>query len=207
MVLRGKLRTSSEAANNSLANLTSSGLCIFGFTIYIEPVREFDNSLLPLISFRLRSGVIKASMMPSKISSGPAPTSTKIAGFCIKWPTLRINSSARPGRTSEPPSGVVYSRSGFCLRVRTLPFFSKVSSKSPFIRPNQLRYAAAFSSASTAAIESSQSWIALMADSTNKSLIAAGSSLPIGLLASIWISTCRLLFLSRMPVGLLAAPT
>ena len=207
MVLRSKPNKSSAALNKSFAILTSSGLCIFGLTIYIEPLREFDSSFLPFKSFKDNSGVIKPSIKPSKISSWPLPKSTKIAGFCIKWPTLRINSSERPGKISAPPSGVVYSRSGFCLRVRVLPPFSKVSCKSPFIKPNQLRYTSTFSSASTAAIESSQSWMAVIADSSNTSLMLAGSSLPTGWLPSIWISACRLLFFNKIPVGLSASPT
>ena len=40
MVSRGRPSTCSTRANSSTVNATSSGPCIFGFTTYIDPVRE-----------------------------------------------------------------------------------------------------------------------------------------------------------------------
>ena len=62
------------------------------------------------------------------------------------------------------------------------------------------------SAASTAATESSQSWMVVIADSTNTSLIPAGSSIPMLWSLSIWISRCKLLFFNKIPVGLLISP-
>ena len=41
MVSGGRPSSSSTRPNSSTAKATSSGPCIFGFTTYIEPVREF----------------------------------------------------------------------------------------------------------------------------------------------------------------------
>ena len=92
------------------------------------------------------------------------------------------------------------------VRVVCLPFFSKLSVRSPFIKPNQLRYTSTFSSASTAATESSQSWMVVTAASIKTSLMPAGSSLPTWLDGSIWISACKPLFFSKIPVGFAASP-
>ncbi|MNP35643.1 hypothetical protein D3C76_1289860 [compost metagenome] len=70
----------SARSNNSTANATSSGPCIFGLTIYIEPLREFLFSFSLRISATDNNGVTNASIIPSKISS----PSTKIAGLVIK---------------------------------------------------------------------------------------------------------------------------
>ena len=64
-VFGGKPITCSARSNNSTAKATSSGPCIFGLTIYIEPLREFLIVFSPRISAIVRSGVINASMMPS----------------------------------------------------------------------------------------------------------------------------------------------
>ncbi len=75
---------SSTAANRSSVNLTSSGPCIFGFTAYIEPVRELVRSLRPWMSTRLQSAVMIASRMPSGTSSAPSPAPTRIASVVIR---------------------------------------------------------------------------------------------------------------------------
>ena len=72
-----------------------------------------------------------------------------------------------------------------------LPPLLNVSSSVPFIRPSQLRYTATLSSASTAATESSQSWIVVSAASTMTSLSPARCRLPMALLGSITRMTWR----------------
>ena len=57
----------------------------------------------------------------------------------IRCPTLRINNNERPGSVSDEPSAPVYSRSGLRRRVKVLPFLTRSSLRSPFIRPSQLR--------------------------------------------------------------------
>ena len=47
-VLRARPSTSSTRLNSSLAKATSSGPCIFGLTMYTEPVRVFLRLVLPL---------------------------------------------------------------------------------------------------------------------------------------------------------------
>ena len=153
-VLRGNPNRSSISEKSSTVRLTSSGPCIFGFTIYIEPVREFLSSLLPCRSCSAQKVVKSPSINPSGISSLAA---LRMAGLVMRWPTLRTNSRLRPGRLSVLPSGAVKQRSGFSRRVSVSPPFLKVSVRSPFIRPSQLRYTTTLSSASTAATESSQS--------------------------------------------------
>ena len=64
-VFAGKPSACSERSNNSTAKATSSGPCILGFTMYIEPLREFLFSFSPLMSAKDNSGVINASMIPS----------------------------------------------------------------------------------------------------------------------------------------------
>ena len=135
MLFFGSLSSSSERVNNSTAKATSSEPCIFGLTIYIEPVRELRKVFLPVMSMVDSIGVITPSIIPSKISS----PSTKIAGLVIKWPTLRSSSTERPCRVWLLPVRSVKVRSLFSVRVMVLLFFSITSLKSPFIRPNQLR--------------------------------------------------------------------
>ncbi len=135
-VLRGNSKRSSICENSSTARLTSSGPCILGFTIYMEPVREFFSSPVPLRSCSAQKVVNRPSRKPSGIS---LPAASTIAGLVMRWPTLRTKSRLRPGSVRVPPSGVVNFRSGFRRRVRLASPFLKVSVRSPFMRPNQLR--------------------------------------------------------------------
>ena len=81
MVLRGKLSASSTRPNSSVVNATSSGPCIFGLTMLIEPVVEFLTLLLPLRSWMAIMAVTMPSIIPSGISE---PSSNKIAGLVIR---------------------------------------------------------------------------------------------------------------------------
>ena len=202
-VFSGSLASVSIAANKLLAKRTSSGPCIFGFTIYTEPER------LLVFSLRLRSnGAISAVITPSSMPSGISlPCLSSTAGVVIKWPTLRINSSERPGSLNVPlPSGVVYSRSGLSVRVKVWPPLCTSSTSVPFIKPSQLAYTSALSSPSTAVTESSQSIMVESAASRMTSFTPAGSCAPIGLLLSIKISMCRPLCKNNNDVGASALP-
>ncbi len=64
-VFAGKPNNCSARSKSSTAKATSSGPCIFGLTIYIEPLREFLISFSPLMSAKDNNGVTNASMMPS----------------------------------------------------------------------------------------------------------------------------------------------
>ena len=69
MVSGGRPSTSSTRENRSIVNATSSGPCIFGFTTYIEPVREFRSSPRPLqVGEAAEPGQTRASRMPSGTS-------------------------------------------------------------------------------------------------------------------------------------------
>ena len=59
------------------------------------------------------------------------------------------------------------------------------------MRPSQFRYTLTFSAVFTAATESSQSWIVVIADSSTMSLMPAGSSFPMRCFRSMCNSTCR----------------
>ena len=76
----------------STAKATSSGPCIFGFTTYIEPAREFARRPFGPMSCSAISAVIAASMMPSGTS---LPSRSRIAGLVIRWPTLLTSISER----------------------------------------------------------------------------------------------------------------
>ncbi len=68
-VFSGRPRASSTRSNSSTAKATSSGPCIFGFTMYTEPVRLLRGPSVFFRSCMAASTVIMASMMPSGISS------------------------------------------------------------------------------------------------------------------------------------------
>ena len=105
----------STRPNNSTANATSFGPCIFGLTIYTEPARVLQ---IACEAGRRKSWsamvvVTTASRIPSGIS---LPSPIRIAGLVIRWPTLRKNSNERPCSFSALPSAPLYSRSGLSVR-------------------------------------------------------------------------------------------
>ena len=134
-----------------------------------------------------------ASWMPSYTS---LPSASTIASLVIRCPTLRTNSRLRPGRVSSPPSGLVKVRSWLRTRVKLVSPLLTSSDRSPLFSPSQLRYPSTLSSASTAATESSKSWIVVIADSSTTSLMPALSVEPTGDSGSIRISMCRPLLTS-----------
>jgi hypothetical protein len=72
-------------------------------------------------------------------SGASEPSARRTAGVVIRWPTLRTNSSDRPGRVTVEPSGAVNRLVRVEGASQDLPPLSKVSTRSPFIRPSQLR--------------------------------------------------------------------
>ena len=132
-VWRWSCRRSSIRLNNCSAKATSAGPCIFGLTMYTLPARELPRRCRSCTAIRL---VMTPSRIPSGISS---PWLSRIAGLVIRCPTLRINNNERPGSVSDEPSAPVYSRSGLRRRVMVLPFLTRSSLRSPFIKPSQLR--------------------------------------------------------------------
>ena len=140
----------STRANSSAAKATSSGPCILGLTMYIEPAREFmrrppppapSPPVSPLspplpMSCMAHSAVTWASRMPSGTSRPPASST---AGVVIRWPTLRTSISARPGRrVSAKPKGFLSVTSSFSSRTKVSPPFFTSTFRSPRIRPSQL---------------------------------------------------------------------
>ena len=77
-----------------------------------------------------------ASMIPSGTSR---PSASWIAGVVIRWPTLRTSISARDRTGTAEPSGARNSTSGLSRRTDLRPPFSISATRSPFIRPSQLR--------------------------------------------------------------------
>ena len=135
-VLRANPNKSSMRLNKFTASVTSSGPCILGLTMYMEPVREFFIGRSPRRSCSVQKVVKRPSMNPSGISS---PCALSTAEFVIKWPTLRTKSKLRPGKVSALPSGRVNERSGCNRRVTVSPPFLKVSVSLPVMSPSQLR--------------------------------------------------------------------
>ena len=142
-VLAGKPKSASTRLKSSLAKATSAGPCIFGLTIYTEPVRElpYRCSLVRLRSCSAIATVTTASRMPSNIS---LPWPSRIAGLVIRCPTLRKNKSERPCSVTTPSLACVapipawYFLSAFRVRLKVLPFLVTLSTSVPFKMPNQL---------------------------------------------------------------------
>ena len=88
-----------RAANRSSVNATSSGPCIFGFTAYIEPVRELTSSLRPWMSTRLHE---RGHDRVEDALGDLGAVRSRIASVVIRWPTWRTKSSERPGSTIWP---------------------------------------------------------------------------------------------------------
>ena len=130
----GMFRAFSTAANKSHVSWTSSGPCIFGFTIYMLPVLEFLYRPLFSRSCLAIHMVNIASMMPSGTS---APVESNIPGFVIRWPTFLTSIKLLPGNVISEPSLALYGLSGFSSLVICEPFLLKDSCKFPFIRPSQ----------------------------------------------------------------------
>mmetsp|Transcript_4772 Transcript_4772/g.8484 ORF Transcript_4772/g.8484 Transcript_4772/m.8484 type:complete len:215 (-) Transcript_4772:827-1471(-) len=172
-VLRGKPRSSSTRVNTRSVKATSSGPCCLGLTTYTEPVRELRWAPSGFLRSCIAAAtVISASTRPSGTSRPVSAKRTASVSKCI--PTLRTKSTTRPGRTFLPPDlGHTNVLSGLSLRTRSLPPLENFSSRVPFMRPVQLLYTLALSKASTAATESSQSAIAVIADSITMSLMPA----------------------------------
>ena len=126
-----KPRTFSTFSNIKSVKATSSGPCIFGLTIYTDPVREFPLFLKSCIAAAV---VINASIIPSGISE---PSFNKIDGLVIKCPTLRFNINALPCNLILFPFEEIYSLSEFSFLINFFPFFFILACKSPFIRPSQ----------------------------------------------------------------------
>mmetsp|Transcript_7588 Transcript_7588/g.12264 ORF Transcript_7588/g.12264 Transcript_7588/m.12264 type:complete len:219 (+) Transcript_7588:2604-3260(+) len=168
---------------------TSSGPCCFGLTMYILPVREFFSCFaVPFRSWRAASVVTMASTSPSGTSLSVATNLT--ASVYIWIPTFRTSRTTRPGITRGAPVATdVNLLSGFSFRTISFPPLVNFSASVPFMSPFQFRYTTDLSAASTAATESSQSAIAVIADSSMISLTPAGCVEPTWLFASIWIST------------------
>ncbi|MNT61053.1 hypothetical protein D3C72_1986690 [compost metagenome] len=80
-VLRGRPSTSSTRPKISVAKATSSGPCIFGLTMYIEPVRVFLRLVLPLRLCSAIRPVNRPSWMPSGTS---LPAASRMAGLVIR---------------------------------------------------------------------------------------------------------------------------
>ncbi|MCY1178065.1 hypothetical protein D9M73_184000 [compost metagenome] len=80
-VLRGRPSMSSIRPNNSLVNAASSGPCIFGLTMYTDPVRLFLRLLLPLRLWIAARLVTRPSRMPSGTS---LPSLSRIASMVIR---------------------------------------------------------------------------------------------------------------------------
>ena len=125
---------SSTAVKRSQVNWTSSGPCIFGFTMYTLPALELDRRLFPPRSCLAIHMVNMASKMPSGISF---PALSKIAGLVIRWPTFLTNIRLRPVSRNFLPRVSLYSLSVLSCLVSSASPFMKVSFKSPFISPNQ----------------------------------------------------------------------
>ena len=133
-VFFSRLNNCSTASNKSHVKATSSEPCIFGLTIYILLFLEFDNVFNLFRSYKAIHMVNIASKIPSKTSS---PLSKITEGFCMRWPTFLTSKRLLPGREKEFPLVSKYSLSSFRTLVSCFPFFSNVSERSPFIRPNQ----------------------------------------------------------------------
>ncbi|MNF93043.1 hypothetical protein D3C84_757030 [compost metagenome] len=90
--------------------------------------------------------VTTASKIPSGISR---PSLSSKAGVVIRCPTLRTSINERPANVRDYPSARDHWRSGLRWRITDCPCFCRVSQRSPFISPNQLRYTTTLSAAST----------------------------------------------------------
>ena len=92
----------STAAKRSQVNLTSSGPCILGLTIYILLVLLF--TVFPVLKMSCFAIAIVniASIIPSKTS---LPSLSKIAGLVIRCPTFLTRSVLLPDREKDSPSG------------------------------------------------------------------------------------------------------
>ena len=121
----------------------------------------------------------------------------------MRWPTLRTSSRLRPGRVSVVAVGRRVDAVGIeaARRWSAPPFVEasppgrRASGRASCGRPRSCRRR------STAATKSSRSMIVVMAASSTTSAMPAGSFLPMGCRRSIWISTCRPLWRSRMARG------
>ncbi|MCY1179205.1 hypothetical protein D9M73_195900 [compost metagenome] len=80
-VLRFMPSTSSMRPNSSLVNAASSGPCIFGLTMYTEPVRLFLRLVLPLRLWIAARLVTRPSRMPSGTS---LPSLSRMASMVIR---------------------------------------------------------------------------------------------------------------------------
>ncbi len=132
-VLSGNPSRCSILDNVSLANFTSSGPCIFGLTMYMEPAGEFIRS--PVTSTIPIATVVMASIIPSGTSF---PSRVFIRLVVIKWPTLRISNNDRPRSWPSSPFGRVMTLSGFSVLSTTTPSFLNDEDNEPSIRPSQL---------------------------------------------------------------------
>mmetsp|Transcript_26179 Transcript_26179/g.86104 ORF Transcript_26179/g.86104 Transcript_26179/m.86104 type:complete len:209 (-) Transcript_26179:719-1345(-) len=155
--------------------------------MYTLPVREFFVSPLLRRSCKAARLVTARSSMCSGISL-PSSSVTASVYRCI--PTFRTRSTVVPGSRSSFPAGVDQTLSVFIRRVIILEPFCISTLKLRFISPAHVRYTCTLSSASTAATESSQSAMAVRADSTTTSLMPAMLDLPMLLLWSMTISKC-----------------
>ena len=124
-------KTSSTLLNIRFVKAVSSGPCIFGLTIYIDPFFEF---FFFFKSCNAAAVVINASIIPSGTS---LPSFNNIEGLVIRCPTFLIKSRLRPRNFKPLPSLEIKFLSGFNFLSKFLPFFSNCVFKSPFIKPNQ----------------------------------------------------------------------
>ena len=124
-------KTFSTLSKSLLVNETSSGPCIFGFTIYTEPVLEF---FLFFKSCFAHSTVIKPSKIPSGISE---PSLNSMELLFIRCPTFLFKIRDLPCSVILLPSIDLYFLSEFNFLINFLPFFSTSVFKSPFMIPSQ----------------------------------------------------------------------